>query len=226
MIKRAFDIFCAAVGILFLSPLFIIIAPLIKWDSPGPIFYAGERVGRYGRPFRIFKFRTMVRDAEMLGGSCTASKDPRITSLGKVLRKYKIDELPQLFNVLIGDMSLVGPRPDVPYYISKIPPDKRKILELKPGITDWASIWNSSEQDVLDCHEDPDEAYETLILPTKLDLQMKYHGNHSLWVDLKILVYTLVKLSRDSWMPIELLDCLNLGRRLEKNCVVEPAQHS
>lgn len=226
MIKRVFDIFCAAVGIFFLSPLFIIIAPLVKMDSPGPIFFAGERIGRYGRPFRIFKFRTMVRDAEMLGGSCTASKDPRITSVGKVLRKYKIDELPQLFNVVLGDMSLVGPRPDVPHYISKIPPEKRSILQLRPGITDWASIWNSCEQDVLDCYEDPDEAYETVILPTKLNLQMKYLADHSLWVDLKILIYTLVKLLRDSWMPSELLDYLYLGNRQEKTLFVEPVQHS
>lgn len=202
MIKRAFDIFCASVGILLLLPLFLIIAPLIKVDSPGPIFYTGERVGRFGRPFRIFKFRTMVQNAEMLGGSCTASKDPRITGVGKFLRRHKLDELPQLLNVLFGHMSMVGPRPDVPYYISKIPSDKKKILELRPGITDWASIWNSCEQDVLDCYEDPDEAYETLILPTKLDLQMKYHADHSLWVDLKILLFTMIKLLSPSWLPV------------------------
>lgn len=226
MIKRVFDIVLTSVGIILILPLLCIIPIWIKLDSKGPIFYRGNRVGKDGKIFKILKFRTMVRNAEVLGGSCTASKDPRITKAGKVLRKYKIDELPQLFNVLIGDMSLVGPRPDVPHYISKIPQEKRNILQLRPGITDWASIWNSCEQDVLDCYDDPDEAYETIILPTKLNLQMKYLADHSLWVDLKILIFTLMKLFHDSWMPSELLDCLYPRNRQEKKLFVEPARHS
>ncbi len=201
MIKRTFDIIASGLGIILVLPLLCIVAILIKLDSDGPILYCGKRVGKDGRIFKIFKFRTMVHNAELFGGSCTATKDPRITRIGKVLRKYKIDELPQLFNVFIGDMSLVGPRPDVEKYISTLCGDNRKILELRPGITDWASVCNFQEGEILDCYEDPDEAYVNVILPVKLNLQMIYYNNHSLWIDLKIILFTFIKLFHRGWQP-------------------------
>lgn len=194
MLKRSFDLFVSTVVLFLLAPLFLIIAILIKKDSRGPVFYRGERVGRYGKMFRIFKFRTMVSNAEKLGGSSTADDDPRITQIGKMLRKYKIDELPQLFNVFLGQMSLVGPRPEVKKFVDMYTSRERAILSVRPGITDWASIWNSDEGAILAGAEDPDKAYMELIRPEKIRLQLKYVENASFVTDLKILLQTVAKL--------------------------------
>ena len=175
-----------------LSPLLLWISWRIKREDSGPIFYRGERVGLHGRIFRIYKFRTMVIDAEKLGGSSTSDDDPRITKIGKTLRKYKLDELPQLFNVLTGEMSLVGPRPEIKRYTDLYTEEQKAIFTVRPGITDWASLWNSDEGAILAGAEDPDKAFEELIQPTKLKLQLKYVRERSFWVDLKIICLTIL----------------------------------
>jgi lipopolysaccharide/colanic/teichoic acid biosynthesis glycosyltransferase len=202
--KRSFDVLLSLVGLLLVSPFLLLIVVLIKLASPGPVLYRGVRVGRYGKSFRILKFRTMVVDAERQGGSATAGDDPRLTSIGRVLRRYKLDELPQLFNVLTGDMSFVGPRPEVQKYVDRYSGDEKSILRLRPGITDWASIWNSNEAAVLEGSSDPEKTYEELILPTKIALQLKYLQNHSFFTDLKILFHTFAKLFNEDWVPKEL----------------------
>ena len=195
-VKRIFDAFSSLVLLTALSPLFAFISACIKLTDGGGVFYRGQRVGLGGRTFRIFKFRTMVVDAEKMGGASTASEDSRITRIGSILRKYKIDELPQLINVLIGHMSLVGPRPEVKYYTDMYSEAEKAILSIKPGITDWASIWNADEGAVLAGAEDPEKAYETLIRPTKLKLQMKYVQERSFWVDIRILCLTVLAVIR------------------------------
>ena len=190
--KRIFDIIMAATGLAMLSPLLLWVTWRIKAEDGGPIFYRGERVGLHGRKFRIYKFRTMVLDAEKLGGSSTSDDDPRITKIGKTLRKYKLDELPQLFNVLTGEMSLVGPRPEIKRYTDLYTEEQKAIFTVRPGITDWASLWNSDEGAVLAGAEDPDKAFEELLQPTKLKLQLKYVRERSFWVDLKIIILTLL----------------------------------
>jgi len=190
--KRIFDIVMAATGLAMLSPLLLWITWRIKKEDHGPVFYRGARVGFQGRVFHILKFRTMVLDAEKLGGSSTSDDDPRITKIGKTLRKYKLDELPQLFNVLTGEMSLVGPRPEIKRYTDLYTEEQKAIFTVRPGITDWASLWNSDEGAVLAGAEDPDKAFEELIQPTKLKLQLKYVHERSFWVDLKIIVLTLL----------------------------------
>jgi len=192
MVKRLFDIVCSAAGILVLSPFLLWVGWRIKKEDGGPFFYRGERVGLEGKLFRIFKFRTMVVDAEKIGGSSTSDDDERITEIGKKLRKYKLDELPQLINVFVGNMSLVGPRPEVKHYTDKFNEEERLILSVRPGITDWASIWNADEGAVLAGAEDPDKAYEELIRPTKLRLQLKYVRETSLFVDIKIICMTIL----------------------------------
>lgn len=167
------------------------VASIIRKDG-GPVFYRGERTGLYGKPFRIYKFRTMVVDAEKVGGASTADDDARITSVGKFLRKYKLDETPQLINVLKGEMSIVGPRPEVKRYTDMFSDEEKAILTVRPGITDWASIWNADEGAVLAGAADPDLAYLELIRPMKLKLQLKYVRERSFWVDLKIIFLTLL----------------------------------
>ncbi|MDD5167614.1 MAG: sugar transferase [Syntrophales bacterium] len=190
--KRIVDLVCAGMGLTILSPVLIIIAFLIKKEDDGPIFYRGERVGLNGRIFRIFKFRTMVVHAERIGGASTANEDPRITRIGRFLRKYKFDELPQFINVLIGDMSMVGPRPEVKYYTDMYSEEEKAILSIRPGITDWASIWNVDEGAVLAGAKDPERAYEELIRPKKLKLQLKYVKERSFRIDMKIIFLTLL----------------------------------
>jgi len=204
MVKRLIDIIGSLLGILVTWPVWVVAAVWIKFDSPGPVFYRGWRVGRGGKLFRIFKFRTMVVDAERTGVSSTSDRDRRITRVGRWLRKYKLDELPQLVNVLCGQMSLVGPRPEVPRYVELYTEEERAILTVRPGITDWASLWNADEGAVLAGTEDPDRAYELWIRPTKLRLQLEYVRRHNVWIDVKILVYTLIKLFRKDWLPKEL----------------------
>jgi lipopolysaccharide/colanic/teichoic acid biosynthesis glycosyltransferase len=202
--KRVFDIVFAAIVLLFCLPVLVAIAFVIKLAAPGPVLYRGIRVGRNGKLFAMLKFRTMVADAESRGGSATAADDPRLTPIGKFLRCYKLDELPQLLNVLKGDMSLVGPRPEVQKYVDLFSREERAILSLRPGITDWASVWNSNEAAVLEGSRDPEKTYEELIRPTKIALQLVYVRNHSLLTDLKILLHTALKLIHDGWIPKEL----------------------
>ncbi len=192
--KRTFDIFCAAVGLMLLSPLLGWIAWRIHREDGGPVFYRGERVGKDAALFRIFKFRTMVVNADKIGGPSTPDDDPRITRIGRRLRKYKLDELPQLLNVLLGEMSLVGPRPEVKRYTDMFTPEERTILTVRPGITDWASIWNPDEGSVLAGAVDPEAAYLELIRPTKVRLQLRYVKEQSFFTDLRILWKTLMVL--------------------------------
>jgi lipopolysaccharide/colanic/teichoic acid biosynthesis glycosyltransferase/SAM-dependent methyltransferase len=206
VLKRCLDIIIAGAAFILLSPLLLTIAVLIKLGSNGPVLYRGARAGLHERPFRIFKFRSMVVNAESLGGPSTSNADARITGIGKFLRQYKLDELPQLMNVLRGEMSLVGPRPQVPDYVSRYSSEEQMVLQVRPGITDWASIWNADEGTILAMHADPDKAYDELIHPTKMRLQLMYVQHHNWWADLKILAYTLVKLVRKSWIPPEIRD--------------------
>jgi lipopolysaccharide/colanic/teichoic acid biosynthesis glycosyltransferase len=172
------------------------IAFLIKKEDGGPIFYRGIRVGRNSRAFRIFKFRTMVVDAEKIGGASTSDDDPRITPIGSKLRKNKLDELPQLINVLKGEMSFVGPRPEVPHYVDMFSVEERTILTVRPGITDWASIWNADEGGVLAGSPDPEKRYMEKIRPEKIRLQLRYVKERSFWVDLRIIYRTLLTIAK------------------------------
>ena len=196
MIKRVFDIIFALLGFFVTGPFFLCAAFLIRNEDRGPVFYRGGRVGRHGNLFQIYKFRTMVVNAETLGGYSAADDDSRITRIGKFLRKYKLDELPQLINVLAGDMSIVGPRPEVKHYTDLFTKEEKAILTVRPGVTDWASIWNADEGAILAGSEDPDKAYETLIRPTKLKLQLKYVRERSLLVDMKIILLTFLAIIR------------------------------
>jgi lipopolysaccharide/colanic/teichoic acid biosynthesis glycosyltransferase len=191
MLKRGFDLVSVALGLLILAPVMVAIAVVIKREDGGPVFYRGIRIGRHGREFRIYKFRSMVIDAERLGGSSTADDDPRITRIGQLLRRYKLDELPQLINVAAGDMSFVGPRPEIPRYVNMYNEEEKAILTVRPGITDWASLWNPDEGALLAGSPDPDKVYEEKIRPTKIRLQLKYVRNHSVMIDLKIILMTL-----------------------------------
>jgi lipopolysaccharide/colanic/teichoic acid biosynthesis glycosyltransferase len=192
MLKRLFDITLSFIGLLVLFPLFVVIAVLIKLNSKGPVFYRGVRVGLRGRLFRMYKFRTMVVDAEKLGGPSTPADDPRITRIGRFLRRRgKLDELPQLINVLEGDMSLVGPRPEVPQYVALYTDEEKAVLRVRPGLTDYASVWNSNEGEILRGSQDPEKDYMEKIKPEKIRLQLKYVKNHSFWVDLTIILQTL-----------------------------------
>jgi len=193
MLKRAFDIFCSSIGLLFLSPVLFILAIAIKRDSPGPVFYKGERIGLYGRPFRMFKFRTMVVNADQLGGPSTAADDPRLTKMSGLLKKYQLDELPQLINILKGDMSLVGPRPEVKMYTDMFTEEEKQILSVRPGMTDYASIWDFHEGEILKGSADPEKDYMEKIRPEKLRLQLKYIKEKSFWKDIKIIFLTVKK---------------------------------
>lgn len=194
--KRTFDIFISLIGLILLSPFFLLLAVIIKLDSHGPVFYRGVRVGCHGKTFRIFKFRSMVNDAEKTGASSTGSSDPRVTRCGHLIRRFKLDELSQLINVLIGDMSLVGPRPEVQKFVDLYSEEEKAILNLRPGITDWASIKFHNEGEIIENSgfADPDEAYAILIRPEKLRLQLKYLKERSIWLDLQIIFATLLTL--------------------------------
>ena len=192
--KRIFDLVLVIPGLLLLIPGFMLVAVWIKSESSGPIFFRQERRGQYGKIFSIYKFRTMADDAESIGGKITAGEDPRITKSGKFLRKYKIDELPQLIDVLLGHMSLVGPRPEVPEYMNLYPVDIRdKVLSVRPGITDLASIEMIDETRLLGNFNDAREAYIKIILPIKQRYYLEYVENRSFWLDLKIMFFTVKK---------------------------------
>jgi len=190
--KRLLDFFVAGSGLLLLTPFFLIISILIKLDSPGPILFRQLRVGERFTPFRIFKFRTMVIDAEKLGTQISTRNDPRITRVGRFLRKHKIDELPQLINVAIGEMSLVGPRPEVPRYVRAFKKDYEEILAVKPGITDFASLEYKDENELLDGLTNPEEKYLREILPAKIEHSRRYIREQSLATDIKLIFKTIL----------------------------------
>ena len=192
ILKRLFDLAAAAAGLIILGPVLLAVAALITLYDGRPVFYRGVRIGRHGRLFRVFKFRTMRTDAEKIGGPSTTADDPRITRVGRWLRKSKLDELPELINVFVGDMSLVGPRPEVEHYVSLMTDEERVILSVRPGLTDWATLWNSDEGAVLAGAADPEKAYLELIRPEKIRLQLEYVRRRSFWVDLVILVQTVM----------------------------------
>jgi lipopolysaccharide/colanic/teichoic acid biosynthesis glycosyltransferase len=189
--KRILDLTASGIGLILISPFLLTLAILIKEADEGPVFYRGLRIGLHGRPFRIFKFRTMLINAEKMGGPSTADDDLRITRIGKKLRKYKLDELPQLINVFTGDMSLVGPRPEVPHYVNMYTEEEKAILKVRPGITDWASLWNPDEGAILAGSPDPEKTYIEKIRPEKIRLQLKYVRERSFWADIKIIFLTI-----------------------------------
>ena len=192
MAKRLFDILASGLGLLLLSPLLLGVALWIKWDSPGPVLFRQERVGRYGKPFFIHKFRSMRVDAPSLGPQITIGEDPRITRSGRFIRRSKIDELPQLWDVLRGAMSLVGPRPEVPRYVALYPAAQREVvLSVRPGITDPASLAFRDESERLARAADPERTYVEEILPAKLRLSVDYVRRAGLLTDLKLIVGTL-----------------------------------
>ena len=193
--KRLFDFVFSSLGLLLISPLLVLVAVTIKTNSPGPVFYRGERVGQFGKKFRIFKFRTMVDNADKRGGPSTAGDDPRLTKIGIFLKKYQLDELPQLINVSLGQMSLVGPRPEVLLYIDLMTrEEKNVILSVPQGMTDLASLWNFHESEILEGSADPEKAYLEKVRPEKIRLQLEYVKNRSFLLDLKIIVKTILKI--------------------------------
>ena len=193
IIKRIFDIVCSGLGLIILSPFLLFVAIRIKSGSDGPVFFKQIRVGEKGKEFKILKFRTMVVDAEKLGRQITVGNDNRITKIGAFLRKYKIDELPQLINVFKGDMSLVGPRPEVPRYVNLYTEEQRKVLDVKPGITDLASIRYRDENELLGQAENPDEFYINTIMPDKLALNVEYINKSNIFLDIYIILKTILK---------------------------------
>ncbi len=194
MLKRLFDLMITLPMLLLVSPFFLIIALLIKIGSKGPVFYMQTRVGINSRDFKIFKFRTMHINADKAGLLTVGGRDPRVTPIGFFLRKYKLDELPQLLNVLFGSMSLVGPRPEVRKYVDLYNAEQQKVLSVKPGITDYASIEYSEENDLLAKSNDPEKTYIEEIMPAKLLLNQKYIAEKSIITDLKIIWMTAAKI--------------------------------
>ena len=208
--KRLIDIAVSLTGLIVLSPVFLILALLIVLDSPGGVFFRGVRVGQQGKDFRIFKFRSMKPDCEGKGKWNVGDNDDRITRVGHFLRKSKLDELPQLINVLIGDMSLVGPRPELRVYIDMYTEREMPILDLKPGITDWASITNFEQFKGFTEAEDPDVYYLQYVRPVKLELQLYYRYHHSLLDDFRCILWTAYKmLSRSEKLPAEIQEIVD-----------------
>jgi lipopolysaccharide/colanic/teichoic acid biosynthesis glycosyltransferase len=192
--KRLFDILASYFGLMFLFPFLFFIAILIVLDSKGGVFYRQVRVGKGNKDFRIFKFRTMRPDSDKAGLLTVGAKDNRITKIGVFLRKYKIDEFPQLLNVLIGDMSIVGPRPEVRKYVDMYNAEQLRVLEVRPGITDYASIEYSNENELLAKSENPEQTYIQEVMPAKLKLNLKYINEAGLATDIKIIFRTLGKI--------------------------------
>ena len=193
---RFFDFVLSLVGLVSLAPIFIVLAVWIKIDSMGPVFYKQIRVGQNGKDFGLFKFRSMVVDADKKGLITVGGRDPRITRSGYFIRKYKLDELPQLINVLVGDMSLVGPRPEVKKYVELYTDEQQKVLSVKPGITDYASIEYMDENEILGKSTDPEKTYIEEIMPEKIKYNMKYIKNRSLIEYFKIIFLTVLKIIR------------------------------
>ena len=193
---RFFDFILSLVGLVVLAPIFIVLAIWIKTDSKGPVFYKQVRVGQNGIDFGLFKFRSMVVDADKKGLITVGGRDPRITRSGYFIRKYKLDELPQLINVLLGDMSLVGPRPEVRKYVELYTDEQQKVLSVKPGITDYASIEYMDENELLGKSNDPEKTYIEEIMPEKIKYNMKYIQNKNLFEYFKIILLTVSKIVR------------------------------
>ena len=195
--KRLFDIFASGVGLIVLSPLFLIVAVWIKLDSTGPVLYRQVRVGKGNQDFKIFKFRTMRIGSDRGSLITVGGRDPRITTSGYFLRKTKIDELPQLINVLIGDMSLVGPRPEVRHYVNYWTPEQMRVLDVRPGITDPASIRYCNENELLEKADDPESFYINVIMQDKIGLYLDYVDNNGFWRDLQLIFSTVFAIFRD-----------------------------
>lgn len=206
-VKRVFDFVVSGLAIIVLLPLFIVVAAAIKLDSPGPVFFRQTRVGRGGDLFRIFKFRSMADDASRTGSALTVRDDPRITRLGAFLRAWKIDELPQLFNVFVGSMSFVGPRPEVPKYMAFYSREQRAIiLSMRPGITDYAAVLFRDENKMLDGKSDPVDVYRYRIMPIKFALYDQYSRDIGLWTDLRLILGTIALLTFSKnlgWLGID-----------------------
>ena len=196
-LKRLMDIVISGCALFVIWPVLLLIAAAIKIDDPGPVFYRQVRVGKDGKPFRIFKFRTMVVDADKKGLAITVGRDNRITRMGRLLRKTKLDELAQLINVFTGEMSFVGPRPEVPKYVNMYTPYQRQVLLVRPGITDYASIAYRNENDMLEGAEDPEKMYIDVIMPDKIELNMKYLREISPLADIRLILSTIVAVIRD-----------------------------
>ena len=196
-LKRLMDVVISGGALLVIWPVLLLIALAIKIDDPGPVFYRQVRVGRGGKEFRIFKFRTMVLDADKKGLAITVGRDNRITRMGALLRKTKLDELAQLINVFTGEMSFVGPRPEVPKYVNLYTPYQRQVLLVRPGITDYASIAYRNENDMLEKAEDPERMYIDVIMPDKIELNMKYLREISPLADIRLILSTIVAVIRD-----------------------------
>ena len=194
MATRLFDIISSGIGLLCLAPVFVVMAIWIKLDSRGPVFYRQTRVGRYGRDFRIFKFRSMRVGSDKGRQITVGERDPRITRSGYFIRRYKIDELPQLINVFLGDMSIVGPRPEVRKYVDLYSEEQRKVFQVRPGITDLASIKYLNENELLSQVDDPDTYYIDVIMPDKLAINLEYIRHQSFMGDIKIIFNTLFKI--------------------------------
>ena len=204
--KRLFDIVVSGIGLILLSWLFLIVAICIVIDSRGGVFFRGPRVGQYGKTFRIFKFRSMKPDSEGHGKWNVGDDDDRITRMGHFLRKTKLDEIPQLINVFIGNMSFVGPRPELQVYVDMYTEEEKPILDLKPGITDYASMANFDQFETFTKAEDSDEAYLKYIRPLKLKLQLYYRYHHSFFGDIRLIFWTVYKvLTRTQKVPKEIL---------------------
>jgi len=194
MAKRFFDLIFSTLGLIIASPLLAILSLAIKISSPGPVFFRGKRIGKNEKPFKIYKFRSMVENAEELGGPSTASDDPRLTKIGLFLKKFQLDELPQLINVIRGQMSFVGPRPEVKMYVDMMTEEERNtILSVSPGMTDLASLWNFHEGEILKGSADPEKTYLEKIRPEKIRLQIKYVKERSFLLDIKIILKTILK---------------------------------
>tara|TARA_R110002167_G_scaffold293923_3_gene498590 strand:+ start:527 stop:1138 length:612 start_codon:yes stop_codon:yes gene_type:complete len=191
MLKRSFDILSSGLGLLLISPILLIVSLAITLSSKGGVFYKQSRVGLNGVNFNILKFRTMFTGSDKKGLLTVGDRDPRVTPIGYYLRKYKLDELPQLINVLIGDMSLVGPRPEVSKYVNLYSKEDRVVLSIKPGITDYASIYFRNENEILKTSDNPEKKYIEEVMPRKLELNKKYIAEKGIWTDLKIIFMTL-----------------------------------
>ena len=190
MLKRTFDVVASGLGLIVLSPLFVVLAIWIKADSKGPVFYRQARVGRHNRDFRLYKFRSMRPDSDKKGLITVGGHDPRVTRSGYYIRKYKLDELPQLINVFLGNMSLVGPRPEVRKYVDMYTPEQMRVLDVRPGITSLASIRYRNENDILAKASDPDRAYVTQVMPDKIAIDLEYVPKASLLTDIRLIFMT------------------------------------
>lgn len=190
MLKRLFDVIASGLGLLALSPLFAFIALWIKYDSKGPVFYRQIRVGKNNKDFRLFKFRSMRPHSDRLGLITIGHRDPRVTRSGYYIRKYKLDEFPQLINVFLGDMSLVGPRPEVRKYVDMYSPEQMRVLDVRPGITSPASIRYRNENDILAAADDPDKTYVEVVMPDKIKIDLEYVDKAGLLTDIRLILST------------------------------------